>query len=218
MNLVKALADKAKMSKSQYMQDLVALWVKEKVAPHTQGFFVEFGAADGLIGSNSFLLEREFGWNGVLAEPAKVFHKKLDANRSCKIVKKAVSARSGDFLTFVEQEESCLSAIQKKGDLYQQEKGEKIYKIETISLLDLLESNLAPKEIDLLSIDTEGTEFEIIQNFPFNLYNFHLIVIEHNFRQDRDQIFNLLTANGYQRIMKSATRQDDFYVSANLVI
>ena len=65
--------------KSQIGQDVLVLhclnWKKN-------GYFLEFGAADGINLSNTYLLERDFGWSGILAEPAKVWHKDLKANRT----------------------------------------------------------------------------------------------------------------------------------------
>ena len=67
-----------KKSKAQLRQDLFVL---THLDFKTQGFFVEFGATDGIHLSNSYLLEREFDWSGILAEPAKSFEVALRYNR-----------------------------------------------------------------------------------------------------------------------------------------
>ena len=69
-------------SKSQLHQDifvLVALDFKRN------GFFVEFGATNGVVDSNSWLLENKFGWEGIVAEPGKRWQKQLKNNRHCQI-------------------------------------------------------------------------------------------------------------------------------------
>ena len=57
----------------------------------------------------------------------------------------------------------------------------------------------APKFIDYLSIDTEGSEYEILKNFDFKSYKFRVITCEHNYNENREKIYELLTENGYER-------------------
>ena len=90
-------------------------------------------------------------------------------------------------------------------------KGEK-YKVKTISLLDLLDINNAPKIIDYLSIDTEGSEFEILNAFDFQKYKFNVITCEHNFSPMRDKINKLLINKGYKRKLTTISKNDDWYV------
>ena len=52
----------------QHLFDLSELEFKRN------GFFVEFGAANGIDLSNTYLLETEFSWTGILAEPATYGH------------------------------------------------------------------------------------------------------------------------------------------------
>ena len=91
-------------------------------------------------------------------------------------------------------------------------KKRKEYTVKTVSLNDLLERYKAPHEIDYLSIDTEGTELEILGTFDFSKYSFSLITIEHNYSSDREGQFKLLSSNGYKRILENVSLIDDWYV------
>ena len=83
--------------KSQIGQDLFVL---SETGFKRNGYFVEFGAADGINLSNTYMLETEFGWQGVLAEPGKVWHSRLTANRTGPIEMKCVWRVSGETLQF----------------------------------------------------------------------------------------------------------------------
>ena len=77
--------------------------------------------------------------------------------------------------------------------------------------MDLLIENNAPEYIDYLSIDTKGSELRILQAFDFSKFSFGIISIEHNFREDRKLIFNLLTNAGYKRRFENISKWDDWY-------
>jgi hypothetical protein len=67
----------------------------------------------------------------------------------------------------------------------------------TVTLHDLLLQMRAPRDIDYISIDTEGSEFEILINFPFDEWRVRAFTIEHNFGRQRERIRELMVANGY---------------------
>jgi hypothetical protein len=76
----------------------------------------------------------------------------------------------------------------------------------------LLRENQAPKVIDYLSIDTEGSELEILQRFNFNEYIFNFITIEHNYRVERIALRDLLTQHGYIQILSQFSRYEDWFL------
>ena len=86
------------------------------------------------------------------------------------------------------------------------------YPVVTISLGDLLNFYKAPREIDYLSIDTEGSEYEILSAFDFAKYKIKIITVEHNWTDNRKKIFDLLLSNGYQQVHDNATHCDDWYI------
>ena len=207
------------ISRSQLRQDLFVL---SQLNFKKKGFFVEFGAADGFKLSNTYILEKNFNWKGIISEPAKIFHKKLTLNRHCVIEKRIIWKVSNQNLKFKETSIPDLSTISKfsNSDNWSKRRGKKYkqYNLNTISLIDLLKKYKAPKVIDYLSIDTEGSEFEILKNFNFSMFTFKIITCEHNFTKNRQKIFNLLTQKGYVRKFKNLSQFDDWYINSKFDI
>ena len=87
-----------------------------------------------------------------------------------------------------------------------------VYEVNTISLLDLLDKYHAPKSIDYLSIDTEGSEYEILKGFDFDKYSFKVITCEHNHTSAKERIFELLSSKGYVRKFENLSMCDDWYI------
>ena len=200
-------------SKSQLRQDLFVL---NYFGFKPNGYFVEFGATDGKQFSNTFMLEKQFGWTGILAEPAQTWHSQLRKNRAESIIdRRCVWKVSGEVIQFAETpiaELSSINHIQNQDEHAYARKNSKLYEVETVSLQNLLVTNNAPYEIDYLSIDTEGSEFEILSSFDFATFNIKIITCEHNYTENRDKIYNLLSQNGYRRVKQEISLFDDWYV------
>ena len=213
LNLPKSTSDQLALlwneSKSQLKQDLFVL---AELDLKKDGYFVEFGAANGIDFSNTYLLEKEFAWNGILAEPAKVWHRALKENRNSRIETNCVWRDSDSILKFSEVDPPELSTIATYiSSDYHQRQNELSYDVRTISLLDLLKKYNAPNVIDYLSIDTEGSEYEILRKFDFERYQFNVITCEHNRTPTREKVYKLLTRFGYVRKYTAFSRFDDWY-------
>ncbi len=204
--------DHAGHAYSQILQDLFVLY---ETKFKRNGFFVEFGAGDGIFLSNSYLLSRDYGWEGILAEPARVHHAALRASRACRIDTRCVWTRSGENLPFNETDFAELSTLEQFSavDLHAQSRASgRRYPVETVSLHDLLVTHQAPRDIDYLSIDTEGSELDILTAFDWNSFRFGIITVEHNFTGAQAKLYELLTAKGYARKFEHISSGDDWYV------
>jgi len=208
-------------SRSQHGQDIFAACHAQSCGVLESGFFVEFGATDGVSLSNSWLLENRLGWSGILSEPARIWHDLLSTSRSCTIDHRCVTDQTGMYVDFLETSQGMtsrpeLSTIQAFVDSDRRGRRRKSiavsYPVETVSLIDLLDQHHAPTTIDYISIDTEGSEFLILSGFDFTRYRFRSITVEHN--RDvvkRRHLYDLLTKHGYQRVHSDISMCDDWY-------
>jgi FkbM family methyltransferase len=205
-------------SYSQLSQDLVARYIYENSTNRNKNqsaYFVEFGATDGISLSNSYILERDYFWKGIVCEPARIWHENLAVNRKCSIDFRCVDRSTGQIMTFLEVEEAELSVLEAytiQDQHFSKRSKHNSYEVETVSLNDLLKFHRAPKFIDFMSIDTEGSEYSILESFDFNEWNVGFFAIEHNFTKNEKKIDELLSKNGYKRIFASASKWDGWYV------
>ena len=205
-----ACIDLLDSSVSQVRQDIFAL---AQLEFKHNGFFVEFGATNGTELSNSLVMERDFGWTGILAEPARGWPDALKAARKATIDTRCVWKESGHTVEFTETASAINSSISSFVKTSRKMRGQS-YQVQTVSLNDLLAEHKAPAVVDYISIDTEGSEYDILSAVDFDRWSFRVMTVEHNHEPQREQVFDLLTSKGYTRVCQDVSRFDDWYVKA----
>jgi hypothetical protein len=211
------------MMSSQFGQDLFVL---EQLGGQMGGFFLDSGAADGVMGSNTLLLESAYGWTGVCVEPNTQFFARLRKSRRCICVNCCLYDRE-DVVEFVESARTLggifeaydprvLESTKRRCSLPADAAG----KPETVekparTVLSVLDACAAPPVIDYWSLDTEGSELAILRSFPFDRYAFRVLTVEHNRSAARGAIRGLLESRGY--VHAAALGVDDCYVNPELV-
>jgi FkbM family methyltransferase len=201
-------------SYAQLSQDLFVLYVHQR---KKGGFFVEFGASDGVSTSNTCLLERLFDWTGILAEPLPSMHEALARNRRAVIDHRCVFTRSGEQLEFAEvvgsPQLSGITTFLDDGATRAAQSEQRRFRVGTVSLNDLLVEHGAPDHIDYMSIDTEGSELEILRAFDFSRHQIDVLTVEHLSRpESQAQLQELLATHGYLQVCASISRWDSWFL------
>ena len=223
-NFIQSIKLKGKFIKSQLYQDVFADYLIGTIYDKT---FLEFGATDGLDLSNTHLLENYSKWKGVLAEPDPQWHKQLKKNRpNTKIITDCIWKKSGESLDFLSSQDGVLSTINlfrdndKKSmpsNAVSRNKKFQTIKVNTLSLNDLIKNEFNNISPSYISIDTEGSEYEILKNFNFSKYNPIFLTIEHNFTNNQKYLDELMINNGYTRIFRKITSFDGWYVKKEVL-
>ena len=206
--------------KSQLYQDVFAAFIIGNKFDKT---FLEFGATNGFDLSNSYMLEKVLGWKGTLSEPSTQWHDELKKNRPFSdIITDCIWSESGKELNFFMSDVGIASTLDafKESDRLSMPKntdariknGKNIY-VKTISLNDVIQKNFKGRSPSYISIDTEGSEYEILRTFDFTKFRPAVFTIEHNFTNQQEKIDNLMQLNNYVRVFKKITAFDAWYVS-----
>lgn len=172
------------------------------------GSFVDVGAHDGVTFSNTKYLEQELGWRGICVEPNPDAFKLLAANRKATCLNVCISSTCGEVVfSKVSGYGEMLSGISNNFDARHRERiratlAEKGGGIEEIRVrsatLDSLVRQYHISAIDYLSIDTEGSELQILQTLDLNKCPVKLLSVENNYSSK--DVPNHLCNVGYRLI------------------
>ena len=121
-------------SKSQNGQDLFALLSNNF---KSSGVFIEFGAYDGVIFSNTHLLEKQFGWTGILIDPIPNHYESMKQNRNCKLIHGAITAEHQESVLIEELPASDLSRFVNKRKILK-----KVHEVKALTLQEVIDQNL----------------------------------------------------------------------------
>lgn len=166
----------------------------EKYLDYDNGYFVELGANDGLVQSNTYYYEKQRNWRGVLIEPAPNKFLECKANRgknntffcaacvSFDFNEEFVKIAYSDYMSAPLNLESDIAdpmAHAKAGQKYLPEH-ETVFEFgaKATPLSLLLRQASAPNEIDLLSLDVEGAELEVLKGINHDEHSFKFMLIE----------------------------------------
>lgn len=167
------------------------LYVAQLLGKARNGTFVDIGANDGVTISNTLYFEKELGWNGLAIEPIPSTYEKLKQNRKCHTLNACISDTEGkaEFME-IEGQAEMLSGLVDKYDEQHIRRIDKTIKriggskktieVECIKFSTAL-SRFNIKEIDFLSLDTEGGELDILKDIDFNAIPIKAISVENNY-------------------------------------
>lgn len=150
------------------------------------GRFVEIGALRGKEFSNTWYFEKAYDWKGVLIEAEARYNNSLTVNRPLSKVYNRAACPSG-----VERVKFASSSVFGWGGIfsYLDEKWKKkvhsVKEVGCVTINDVLEPEI-PGVIDYMTIDTEGSEFDIVKAINFTKFNITYLQVETLVKTEED--------------------------------
>jgi FkbM family methyltransferase len=193
--------------KSQALQDLfLDRWVFRELEG---GQFLDIGAHDGVTHSNTWFFEKHRGWDGVCVEPNPAVFKRLAANRTCMTLNCCVSDVSGpvrfqkisgysEMLSGVVDKYEAEHAQRIRDEMQAHGGSSEIISVNARTFAEVV-TGRGLSEINYLSIDTEGGEYEILRSIDFRKFFVHAISVEHRVPQ-REMMMALMREQNFELI------------------
>ena len=187
-----------------------------------RGCFVEAGANDGYLLSNTYYFEKIRGWSGLLVEPVPALAAECRRNRGARVFQAALVAAAAPGETVVLHYAGLMSTVAgamgdaamtadhvAKGLAVQGLTGTYELQVPARTLTDILDEAGLTQEIDLLSLDVEGGEPSALRGLDFGRYAPRFICVEARARAEIDALLAaryrvaevLAEASAYQDVL-----------------
>ena len=188
------------------------------------GFFVDIGAHDGVSLSNTYFFEKELGWSGICVEPHPQRFKELALNRAKKTICLPVAVANNTGVMKFLQVDGYPEMLSGLFDFYDPRHIDRVDKeiasrggssnlidIPTLPLSSILDKYHV-SHIDFMSVDTEGSELEVLKSIDFNVVTIDVIAIENNYGESK--VHDYLKIKGYRLAHRAGG--DEIYVFAKV--
>jgi len=146
-----------------------------------RGFFIEFGARNGIEHANTYFFETFLGWCGMLIEANPKEQGNIAKDRpNSAVVNGAVCEKDGGTITFYDANLGGWGGAKSSYDkerLTDTESAGKEFEV-PCHRLDSLVTDLRITQVDVMTVDIEGAELIALRTFPFNRIQPKLIAIE----------------------------------------
>jgi FkbM family methyltransferase len=189
---------------------IIQYLLKNKI---NDGTYLEIGACDGILYSNTKILEDFFGFKGILIEPQPTFFFNLKQNRSNnELYNCAVTNNDSIEIDFIGDngEGGILNNINTDLSSY---KRWKPYKVKNRKMKDILQQSQF-NYIDFMIVDVEGSELSLLKSIDFTFPIFCIIIEAHSNQQEKNKIFGtFLQNNGFT--FKERQRGNEIWLNHN---
>ena len=181
-----------------YPIDWKLLKVLTPISPQG-GYFVEVGANDGVTQSNTFLLERKFGWRGLLVEPC------IQSYNKCKMIRGSnplntvingalvgsddIKSISGDFVA-TENTVDYDSLMNSVGGT-RKDTNKPLVEVPAYTLSALHKQYNLPN-IDFMSLDVEGYEIEVLKGIDLSADWSPKVFLIELYNHEKSEVFSML--------------------------
>lgn len=176
---------------SQDGQDSI-LYQFFKIKEINNGFFLDVGSVDGIHFSNTYLLEK-FGWSGICVEAHPSYYPFLLQNRNSKCYLSAAGNEDKESCEFNANYRGSLSSLDMSKENffkehYSEHYGDRnikeingikngIVEVPMRTIDSILEENNVTN-IDLISIDIDGSEIYAFQGFDLSRWSPTILILE----------------------------------------
>lgn len=168
------------------------------------GFFVECGALDGEIRSNTLYFERYNNWTGLLIEADPLnFAEMVKKNRRAWLSPACLSVHSYPEVVSFEQHHNM-------GKISEYKAGEKREGHVDVQCFPFYSYMLALNVtyVDYFSLDVEGVELDVLETIPFDKVHIQTLSVEFaHVKRGRDEILKFMEDKGY-RLHATITHPD----------
>jgi len=187
------------------------------------GFFVEAGATDFVVISNSLHFEIHHGWSGLLVEAHPLYVKYgLQVNRNVWAVPYCLALKTTPhFANFSSQPflGGMYGIVPQDASPEQLVKDSDTFKTQCFPFFTMLQAIDNPR-VNLFILDIEGAEFEVLKTIPWKAVDIEVLIVEleHSgkvFPGTRNEVIRFLEVNDYNLI--GNMHKDDIFIRKDLI-